>query len=340
MAPLLGILALADCDVPIDTVLDILGRRTETKVIETPLSWIILTELHAYKLKKALDVGEARFRSPARRRLACIDEVWRNQRLAPGVYLGVVPITSESNGELRLGGKGAEVEWVIKMRRLRDDRNMLTLMSRRELDISQASELGHSLADLYFGGPPETDQLDALCGRLHRRINDGASRLVEALPAKMEKTARRLRDVQSEFLNGEHMALNLRVCDGRIVDGHGDLRPEHVFFERRPMIIDCGESSVMARKIDALDDLGALAMECEHLGREEVANEVMSVYRQVANDDGFPHLEAFYKSLHACAQAGRHAEMHRAGKPPRDPRGLYKALAYLDLAGHYSRILR
>jgi aminoglycoside phosphotransferase family enzyme len=299
-----------------------------------------MTELHAYKLKKAIDVGEAYFGARAKRRVACMDEVWRNQRLAPGVYLGVVPITSESNGELRLGGKGAEVEWVIKMRRLRDDRNMLMFMSRRELNMSQATELGHTLADFYFGGPPETDQLDALCARLHRRINDGASRLVEALPAKMEKAVRRLRDVQSEFLNGERMALNLRVCDGRIVDGHGDLRPEHVFFERRPMIIDCAESSATSGKLDALDDLGALAMECEHLGREEVANEVMSVYRQVTNDDGFPHLEAFYKSLHACTQAARHGEMYKESKPPRDPRGLYKALAYLDLAEHYSRVLQ
>jgi aminoglycoside phosphotransferase family enzyme len=323
---------------PINAVRDAVGDRAGAEVIETPLSWVILTERHAYKVKKAIDVGEAQLGSLIQRRHACIDEVWRNQRLAPGVYLGAVAVTREPDGTLRLGGKGAEVEWVVKMRRLRADRNMLTLIRRREFHATQAAELGLRLANFYLGRPPETDQLDAVCARLHHRINAGASHLIETLPADLEKDVRRLREVQSEFLNNERMSLNIRVCDGRVFDGHGDLRPEHIFFERQPLVIDGLECSAMLRKVDALDDLGKLAMECEHLGREDAASEFMSVYRRV-NDDGHPRLEAFYKSLHACSQAACVASrVNRGGKPDSNSNNLYKATAYLDLARHYARV--
>ncbi len=135
------------------------------------------------------------------------------------------------------------------------------------------------------------------------------------------------------------MVLNLRVCDGRIVDGHGDLRPEHIFFERQPLIVDCIEYSANLRKLDALDDLGLLAMECEHLGRGDVAEHVMSTYRRLANDNGFPRLEAFYKSIHACAQAVTAAQPRPGGDPADGSPDMADALGYLDQATRYAALV-
>jgi aminoglycoside phosphotransferase family enzyme len=326
-------------DQPIDVVRRIFERQADVEIVETPLSLIILTERDAYKVKKSVDLGEARFRSAAQRRHACVEETWRNQRLAPGVYLGIVPITRNSDGAFRLGGKGVEVEWLVRMRRLHAGCNMLALIRAGKLAANQVTELAQTLANFYQGGPPETDQLDELCRRLNRRINDAARELVEILPAKAEKTVRRLREVQHDFLNNERMVLNLRVCDGRVVDGHGELHPEHVFLERRPLVIDCIEYSPMLRKLDALDDLSKLAMECEHLGREDVAGEVMATYRRVANDDGFPHLEAFYKSLHAGTRAAIVAQRCGEQKSGMSRQCMYEAMAYLDQALCYANVI-
>lgn len=272
------------------------------EIVETALSWVLLTDRHAYKIKKPVDIGEARYRSSVRRSQACIDEVWLNRRLAPDVYLGVAPVARGADGALRLGGKGAAVEWAVKMRRLRGDRNLLWLITHGELSQEHVVVLANLLANFYLGSPPESHVLDDLCSQLRRRIEDDT--IVKGrLSASMHQGLRQIRLAQAKFLNHARMVLNLRVCDGRIVDGHGDLRPEHVFLERQPAIIDCVEYSPARRKIDALDDLCGLTMECLRLGRADVAEILASTYRSRTGDESFADLEAFYRSLHACSRA-------------------------------------
>jgi aminoglycoside phosphotransferase family enzyme len=276
------------------------------EVAETELSWVFFTERHAYKIKKPVDVGEARYRVPARRRAACLDELWLNRRLAADAYLGVAPLTLELNGELRLGGKGEAVEWAIKMRRLLATRGMLWLVAHDELTPTHIGMLAEVLADFYRSSPPQTVVLDELCARLRARIVDYSS-IAPSLPADVDRFLAPIRAAQLAFLDGARMMLNMRVCDGRVVDGHGDLRLEHVFFERRPLIIDCAEYSSARRKTDALDDLSALTMECQRLGRDDVAAAVMAAYRRTTGDECFPKVEAFYRSLHACARVAASA---------------------------------
>jgi aminoglycoside phosphotransferase family enzyme len=272
------------------------------EIVETPLSWVLLTERHAYKVKKSIDVGDARFRSPDQRRQACTDEVWLNRRLARGIYLGVVPITRGAGGEVVLGGKGPAVEWAVKMRRLNPRRNMLNLLSEGALSDEYVQILADVLANFYFVSPPVTISLEELQARLQRRIDAG--KLLEARqPASLRRELNDLRAAQTDFLHRTQIVLNLRVCDGRVIDGHGDLRLEHVFFERTPAIIDCVEYNVERRQCDALDDLAALTMECHRHGRDDVAAPVMIAYRARTDDDCFPHLEAFYRSLHATTRA-------------------------------------
>jgi aminoglycoside phosphotransferase family enzyme len=291
-------------------VLDAIGGQGHVEIKETPQSWVILTERHAFKMKKAVTAGDAQFQSLNKRRQSCDEEVWRNERLAPGVYLGVVAVTEGRNDALRLGGHGVEVEWLIKMRRLATDRNLKTLIRTRQVSRSEVVGLSRALTEFYRGGAPHTEKVEQLCARIQRRINENAKLLVERLPAKLGNTVRRLREIQRDFLNRSHMVLNLRVCDGRIVDGHGELLPEHVFLERQPVVIGCAAYSLRLCPLDAMDDLALLAVECEHDGRDDIADEIMTTYRQSADDDGFPHLEAFYKSLHACRQALRACTSH------------------------------
>lgn len=303
------------------------GAKSPVRVVETPLSWVFLTDRHAYKIKKAIDVGEARYRSAAFRRQSCADEIWLNRRLAAGVYLGVTPLVREPGGGMRLGGSGVAVEWAVKMRRLRDDRSLLWLINHRELTKEHVGMLADMLANFYFASPPESNVLDDLCNRLRRRVDDD-NLLNVGLPANVRKAVRRIRSAQSAYLEGARMVLNLRVCDGRVVDGHGDLRPEHVFLERQPAIIDCVEYSAARRKTDALDDICALTMECLRLGRNDVAEAVVSVYRRRTGDECFEHLEAFYRSLHACARAAA----ADADAPGTDQCHLPTAASYLEQA--------
>ena len=82
--------------------------------IETHISWVFLTDKFAYKLKKPVRFDFLDFSTPQLRRAACDEEVRLNRRLAPHVYLGVIPITTQ-RGKLHLGGEGTPVDWVVQM---------------------------------------------------------------------------------------------------------------------------------------------------------------------------------------------------------------------------------
>ena len=310
--------------------------RSSVELIETATSWVMLTERHAYKVKKPVDLGEARYRAPLRRRQACLDELWLNRRLAPDVYLGVVPFVHGPGHAVRLGGEGAPIEWAVKMRRLRTTANMLLLLKTGELTQKQVDALAGTLANFYFGAPPQNDLLEDFSSRVQRRLEDHDLHLSDHLPGKLAQLLRRIRAVQSNYLRNAQMVFNLRMCDGRIVDGHGDLRPEHIFLDRAPSIIDCVEYSAGRRKVDALDDVSALAMECRRHGRPDVAEAIVLAYRIKTGDDFFPHLEAFYRSVHACSRA-KALVLGATGSP--DARLLPTVVSYLELAEHDVRTL-
>src|SRR5438477_12554466 len=95
------------------------GSVGRVEVRQTHISVVFLAGPHAYKVKKPVDFGFLDFRTLERRRHFCEEEVRLNRRLAPAVYLGVVPITRSAGG-LKVGGEGEAVEWAVKMARLPD----------------------------------------------------------------------------------------------------------------------------------------------------------------------------------------------------------------------------
>jgi aminoglycoside phosphotransferase family enzyme len=107
--------------------------------------------------------------------------------------------------------------------------------------------------------------------------------------------ARRL-DADAQVFHG-------RVADGRIVDAHGDLRPEHVFLLPEPQIIDCLEFSAELRLLDSAAEIAFLALECERLGHAELGKRVLAHYREHAHDFCDPELLEFYRALRAFVRA-------------------------------------
>src|SRR5579871_1746630 len=97
-------------------------RPTSVEHIETHLSHVFLTDRFAYKLKKPVRFAFVDFSDPTRREQDCQVEVRLDRRLALDTYLGVLPITQQSDGTLQLGGDGPAVDWVVQMRRLPAER--------------------------------------------------------------------------------------------------------------------------------------------------------------------------------------------------------------------------
>ena len=110
------------------------ARQVET--IQTHMSWVFLTDKHAWKLKKPVRNEYLDFSTPEARRLDCSREVRFSRRLARDVYLGIVPLTFNKNGNLQLGGRGRRVDSLVLMRRLPANRMLDHLIRSRAVSTS------------------------------------------------------------------------------------------------------------------------------------------------------------------------------------------------------------
>lgn len=118
------------------------------QVIQTHISWVVLTGNYVYKLKKSVNFGFLDYSTLDRRLHFCQEELRLNQRGASKLYLQVVPITW-SGGKYHLGGKGEIVEYAVKMRQFPEDALFSQLLSQGKLNQLHLQELGRVLADYH-----------------------------------------------------------------------------------------------------------------------------------------------------------------------------------------------
>ncbi|HXZ49460.1 MAG TPA: hypothetical protein VEG27_10590 [Usitatibacter sp.] len=310
------------------------GTR-EVRALETHWSWVFLTDTHAYKLKKPVRHDESDLTTVSARAAHCRMEIALNRRLSEGVYLGAVPLGVDGAGRLRLDKGGEVVDWLVRMRRLPAERMLDRLVQSRRLRDGELRPLVMRLARFYRGCRPEAIGPAELRARLAARIAANTKELcapeAELSPQLVESVGER----QLAFVEEHGALLDRRVALGRIVEGHGDLRPEHVCLEATPQIIDCLEFSRELRVVDVAEELGFLALECERLGAPRVKRELLESYAELAGDRPDPRLVDFYQSVHACVRAK--LALWHLREPERDDRErwLRRAAAYVQLAAQH-----
>jgi uncharacterized protein len=277
----------------------------EVTTVETHMSWVFLTDSFVYKLKKPITLEDLDFSSPELRKRNCEDEVRLNRRLAPDVYLGVVPLTEDPDGGFSLGGIGRAVDWLVRMRRLPSALNLDTILRAgsvrsHEPDIRRAAA---HLARFYATASPETVSPGSLVDRLSTRVH--ADRCVLSQPRYRLPLERvlALTDSERAFLTRCARLFERRAEQGRIVEGHGDLRPEHIWVGDPPSIIDCVEFDRRLRTLDAADDLAFLGLECERLGHPEVGQWFWDAYTAATGDAPPRALVHFYRVHRAVRRA-------------------------------------
>jgi len=309
-------------------------RRVEA--VETHMSWIFLTDDHAYKLKKPVHYPFLDFSTVEARHQDCREEVRLNRRLAPEVYLGTVPLGFTAGGKIQLEDGTKPVDWLVKMRRLPADRMLDQLIRAGTLQRNEVHEAALRLAKFYRACPAV--DISGADNRKHfeREVRESRRELLEPSHGVSVSLVETLAKDLLAFLDCESEVLDDRVRDHRIVEGHGDLRPEHICLTAEPAVIDCLEFNRAFRIVDPVDELCFLSMECEFLGAPQVGPWFLDVYGEVSGDHPSPRLQAFYKGYRAFLRA-RLSIWHLADPDVQTPsKWRSKTQQYLALATNYA----
>lgn len=276
--------------------------------LETHISYVFLVGAHAYKIKKAVDLGFLDFRTLAARRFYCQEELRLNRRLAPALYLDVVAITGTPEHPV-LGGEGAPIEYAVKMRRFPQEQLFNALLARGRLAASHLDELAEQIAAFHARaaaatpqdafGTPEAVGRPALENFEQIRATPPAPPDAAGLDSLYEWTAARLR-----ALDGE---LRARKQAGFVRECHGDFHLGNVaLVDGDVTIFDCLEFSENLRWIDVVNEIAFMVMDLHDKRRPDLAARFLNRYLEITGDYAGLRLLGFYTAYRALVRAKVH----------------------------------
>ncbi len=314
------------------------GRGEGTPSVEiqaTADAWLLWTDRFVYKMLRPAGQSECDARTLSERRHACELEVRLNRRLAPDVYLEALPVMRDASGAVRLGEGQSVEDWVIKMRRLPADRSLSHLIATGAVTSNDVANVARVIGEFYASRPPLCVRPDGYRSCLARRVDEHLQKLAGVGDATWRRDVRRVHAALRRFLALLPDVLDRRVCDGRIVDGHGDLRPEHIFVESPPAVVGCVVQNDHLRQLDMADEWALLSVECDRMGGGWVGQQVTRACCQTTCDDVPRVLVDFYKGYRAAVRAKAVVGQTTAGPATPGNETNDRAAGYLTLARGY-----
>lgn len=311
------------------------------EVIETHISWVLLTGPYAYKIKKPMNFGFLDFSELSARGHFCAEELRLNQRLTEDLYLEVLPITGSPEAPL-LGGSGEPIEYALKMRQFPQSHLLSTLQANGELTSSHIDELATQIAEFHQHAPKVADQhpsgtpavvMEPVLQNFEQIrpfLKDKPDLIqLDALQAWAEASYERLQPLLLE-----------RKRDGFIRECHGDIHLGNAtIIDGKVVIFDCIEFNEPFRFTDVYADVGFLAMDLEDRGLKSLARRFISQYLERTGDYAGLELLNFYKAYRALVRA-----KIALFSMPAEADGVQRATAlrsyrnYANLAESYSAI--
>ena len=266
------------------------GPVSRIEMLETHISWVFLAAEFAYKVKKPVDLGFVNFSTLERRRQFCDEELRLNRRLAPELYLDVLPIAGSAESP-RIGGEGAAIEYCVRMRRFEQDRLLSRLVAEGKLLPRHIDSLARQVAEFHaripvaepasrFGTPEAVaEPMRANFAHLDRLENAAANELVE-----------RLRSWTEQELAAREDQLIVRKRNGFVRECHGDMHLGNMILADSThsndaiTIFDCIEFNPDLRWIDVASEVAFCTMDLEDRGRADLARRFLNAYLEWSGD--------------------------------------------------------
>jgi aminoglycoside phosphotransferase family enzyme/predicted kinase len=309
---------------------------TDIELIETHISWVILTGAYAYKIKKPIDLGFLDFSTLEKRLFCCNEELRLNSRLAAAIYLEVVAISGTPE-QPALQGAGTAIEYAIKMVQFPQQAQLDNMLARGELEMYHMD----AIADLVAGFHTSTDVAadDSYFGdpeHVYQPVAENFTQIRQHLHTnKYDAQLDALEDWSREKL------FEQRKRDGYIRECHGDMHLRNlVWFNGEPLAFDCLEFNPALRWIDTLSEVAFLVMDLQDRNQPELAQRFLNAYLEHCGDYQGMRVFHFYLAYRALVRAK--VDAIRAGQPGIKQDEKHEAEqefhAYLKLARSYTRL--
>ena len=281
----------------------------DVEVRQTHISAVFLAGNYVYKVKKPVDYGFLDFGTLEKRRYYCDEEVRLNRRLAPDVYLGVVPVTLSGEG-LCFEGDGEPIEWAVKMRRLPDAATLQSRLQRGIVDADQIRSLARRIAT--FHAAAESGQRISALARFDvvaGNARENFDQTVDHVGISVNQSVwDRVRSLTEARLHKLRPLIESRAERGVARDTHGDLRLGHVYIfpDREPpddlVVIDCIEFTERFRFADPIADMAFLLMGLNLNGERDLSREFLETYIDSSDDEEGRMLVPFYTAYRAVVR--------------------------------------
>ncbi|MEO0377370.1 MAG: phosphotransferase, partial [Cyanobacteria bacterium P01_A01_bin.17] len=256
------------------------------ELIQTHISYVFLTGDHVYKVKKSIKFGFLDFSTLELRSHFCQEELRLNRRLAPDLYLSVLPITQDPRtGKFQLNASGPAVEYVVQMRQFQQ--NGLELFEQGQLTAATMQALGQQIAHFHQTAATNTEicangSVAAVC-----EIDENNFQL--SLPfvgrTQTEKQFEQTYDFVKRFVHEHEDWYVQRQDEGKIRDCHGDLHLNNLcLFQDKIQVFDCIEFNTEFRHIDCMYDVAFLVMDLAFRQRPDLANAFLNTYLERTGD--------------------------------------------------------
>jgi aminoglycoside phosphotransferase family enzyme/predicted kinase len=280
------------------------------EIRQTHISVVALAGEHVYKVKKSVDLGFLDFTTLEKRLHFCREEVRLNRRLAPDVYLGVVPLVLRG-GRIVVGGEGQALEYAVEMRRLPENATLRARVMHDEVEQDTFAALGRRIASFHRAAESGRDisefgRWSVVAGNARENLAQARPHVGTTLGAPV---LARLERALEQRLRSLRETIESRAEAGVPRDTHGDLHLDHVYFfpEAPPprdfVIIDCVEFNERFRYADPVADVAFLVMDLLHHGRWDLAEPFLEEYFHATGDVEGRRLLAFYVAYRAAVRA-------------------------------------
>jgi aminoglycoside phosphotransferase family enzyme/predicted kinase len=317
-------------------------RADSVELRQTHISYVLLAGDYVYKVKKPVRFTFLDYSSLEKRRHFCHEEIRLNRRLVATVYLDVLAIVRD--GErfgLRDSSRQEETicEYAVKMRRLPEEYFLDRLIQEGKARTEDFDRIAAILADFYataatdrasLYGSPEMIRLN-----LERNVAELEPCVGETLTLDEFK---QVQDYHLSFLTENRAIFETRARDGRVREGHGDLRAEHICLEKDPVIFDCIEFSEKFRYCDAASEIAFLSMDLDYLGVPTLSNYFVTSFQNLTKDPDLSRLLPLYKAYRACVRGKVETLKSREPEVPEEEQREAKGRArrYFHLAYCYA----